>query len=75
MDKVYWVKFYEDGRFVSVLGQPQQDKTMAKMVMAEYLLQIHNLGFVIQEDGPDSFHYDRYGTVCSVRVEEGESCF
>lgn len=70
MDKVYWIKFYEDGKFVTAIGQPHRDRYGAIAAITAYLLQIQNIGFQVIKDGPDSFHYERYGTVCAVRIEE-----
>lgn len=70
MEKVYWVKFYEDGRFVTVIGQPHQTRGEAVVAASSFAVSISNAGFTVEQDGPDSFHYYRYGTTCAVKIEE-----
>lgn len=70
MDTVYWIKFYEDGKFVTVVGQPHQDRLDAKIALDFFALRIGSSGLKIEMDGEDQFHYDRYGTVCAVKIEE-----
>ena len=70
MEKVYWVKFYEDGRFVTAIGQPHQYKLDAIAAVTSLIFSIGEAGFSIVQDGPDVFHYDRYSTTCAVKIEE-----
>lgn len=70
MEKVYWVKFYEDGRFVTAIGQPHQTRGEAVFAASSFAVSISNAGFSIVQDGPDGFHYDRFGTTCAVKIEE-----
>jgi len=70
MEKVYWVKFFEDGRFVTAIGQPHQTWIEAVVAASQFAASISNAGFSIVQDGPDGFHYDRYSTTCAVKIEE-----
>ena len=70
MEKVYWVKFFEDGRFVTAIGQPHQTLIEAVVAASQFAASISNAGFSIVQDGPDGFHYDRYSTTCAVKIEE-----
>ena len=70
MDTVYWIKFYEDGKFVTVVGQPHQTMVEAVVAAGLFAVSISNAGFSIVQDGPGQFHYDRYSTVCTVKIEE-----
>lgn len=70
MEKVYWVKFYEDGRFVTAIGQPHQTWIEAVVAASSFAASISNAGFSIVQDGPGVFHYDRYSTTCAVKIEE-----
>lgn len=69
---MYWLKFYEDGVFVTALGQPHDsinDAQMALVVMAD---RMHFAGFSVNFQDNKSFTYDRYGTLCTLKIEEAE---
>lgn len=69
---MYWLKFYEDGVFVTALGQPHDsinDAQMALVVMAD---RMHFAGFSVNFPDNKSITYDRYGTLCTLKIEEAE---
>ena len=68
--KYYFIKFYENGKLCSVMGQPEQEKAKAILRVTSYLLTVRGAGFEVEQDRPDCFTYDRYGTTCTVRIEE-----
>jgi len=72
MDKVYWLSFYEDGAFSSYIGNPHQTREDAVGAMWVMFFNMKRLFRATM--GSDGFVYDRYGTICAIKVEEGEEC-
>lgn len=71
MEKVYYLSFYEGGRFSHHIGRAYDSKTEALAAITAYFLSMSSI-FDLRQDGPDCFTYDRYGTPCMVRIEEKE---
>lgn len=69
---MYFIKFYEDGKFCTVVGQPEEIKAEAATRLADLCMEINNQGFSVQYLGPLCFTYDRYGTQCVLRMEEAQ---
>lgn len=72
MEKVYWLKFYEDGVFCSVIGQPYESIGKAIVALATHALKFRLLGFDVNSVGDHTITYDRYGTLCTLKIEEAE---
>ena len=69
---MYWVKFYEEGVFVTVVGQPHDSINDAQMKLVVMADKMHSAGFNVNFPDNKSFTYDRYGTLCTVKIEEAE---
>lgn len=68
---MYWLKFYEDGVFVTVIGQPHDSFDVAKSSLYILAAKMGIAGFAVNF-GTNLFTYDRYGTLCTVKIEEVE---
>lgn len=70
MERVFWIKFYEDGVFCSAIGQPKDTYGDAVYALASLAAQIAKQGFAIDYSQVGGFTYDRYGTLCTLKIEE-----
>lgn len=71
---MYWIKFYENGVFVTALGQPYDSIDNAKLGLAVMASKMNFSGFTINYPDDNHFTYDRYGTLCTVKIEEVGEC-
>lgn len=72
MENVYWLAFYEGGRFSHYVRNPYQTWEQAAgelAAMAEQLARVLPIRYDIQNE---CFTFDRYGTPCMVRIEKKE---
>jgi hypothetical protein len=70
-DKVWWLMFYEDGKFSNAIGNPHFTEDSAMRALAVYYSQMQHAGFEVTVDEKNhGITYDRYGTPCSIRIEE-----
>lgn len=70
MEKVYWLKFYEDGVFCSVIGSPHGVKAEAQLCMVSLVGKFQQQGFQVRIVDADTMTYDRNGTLCTLKIEE-----
>lgn len=70
---MYWLKFYENGVFVTALGQPHDSFDSANLSLCVLADKMGFAGFAV-DFGTNLFTYDRYGTLCTVKIEEVEEC-
>ena len=69
---MYWLKFYEDGVFVTALGQPYYSINDAQMQLVAMADRMRFADFIVNFPDDKHFTYDRYGTLCTVKIEEAE---
>lgn len=72
---MYWLKFYENGAFCSVIGNAHETLGTARLALASFALEFTRQGFKVTIDTKcDTLTYDRYGTPCAIKIEEAEEC-
>ena len=69
MEKVYWLMFYEGGKFSNAIGNPHPNKAYALMALGLFRSELLQQGFPVNVID-DGITYDRYGTPCMIKIEE-----
>lgn len=72
MGRVFWIKFYEDGVFCSAIGQPYGSIDEAMLALVTHAFNFRSLGFDVNSVDDHTLTYDRYGTLCTLKIEEAE---
>lgn len=69
MEKVYWLRFYEDGKFVSAIGNPYGMLERAEVALTSYGAEFAQQGFQVRYTR-NAVSFDRNGTLCTLKIEE-----
>lgn len=71
MERVFWIKFYEDGVFCSAIGNPHEELGDALLALVRLAGEFKSQGFLVTINLVEGYaKYDRYGTLCTLKIEE-----